>query len=102
MLYKIGKCFDNVELEMNQSEMMLSKSDHPREKWIRKRTSVKLKSVASNHRANDVIVKEGEPQRLTARFMYGPLDMITLAGNHLNRIFNYKQIIFLIFCFVTL
>lgn len=57
------------------------KSDHPREKWIRKRTSVKLKNVASNHRANDVIVKEGEPQKLTARFMYGPLDMITLAGN---------------------
>ncbi|XP_049861390.1 protein retinal degeneration B isoform X3 [Schistocerca gregaria] len=53
---------------------------HPREKWIKKRTSVKLKNVAANHRANDVIVKEGAPQILTARFMYGPLDMITLAG----------------------
>lgn len=52
----------------------------PREKWIRKRTSVKLKNVAANHRANDVIVREGAPQVLIARFMYGPLDMITLTG----------------------
>ncbi|KAL1140219.1 hypothetical protein AAG570_000151 [Ranatra chinensis] len=52
----------------------------PREKWIRKRTSVKLKNVTANHRANDVLVKEGTSQVLTARFMYGPLDMITLAG----------------------
>lgn len=52
----------------------------PREKWIRKRTSVKLKNVTSNHRANDVIVKEGAKQSMTARFMYGPFDMITLAG----------------------
>ncbi|XP_044737260.1 protein retinal degeneration B isoform X2 [Chrysoperla carnea] len=52
----------------------------PREKWIKKRTSVKLKNVAANHRANDVIVLEGSAQVLIARFMYGPLDMITLAG----------------------
>ncbi|KAB0792480.1 hypothetical protein PPYR_14439 [Photinus pyralis] len=52
----------------------------PREKWIRKRTSVKLKNVAANHRANDVIVREGASQTLIARFMYGPIDMITLAG----------------------
>ncbi|XP_018573304.1 protein retinal degeneration B isoform X2 [Anoplophora glabripennis] len=52
----------------------------PREKWIKKRTSVKLKNVTANHRANDVIVREGAPQVLTARFMYGPLDMITLTG----------------------
>ncbi|XP_025836899.1 protein retinal degeneration B isoform X2 [Agrilus planipennis] len=56
------------------------KPGQPREKWMRKRTSVKLKNVAANHRANDVIVKEGASQTLTARFMYGPLDMITLTG----------------------
>lgn len=39
-----------------------------------------LQNVAANHRANDVIVKEGAHQTLLARFMYGPLDMITLAG----------------------
>ncbi|KAK9696130.1 DDHD domain [Popillia japonica] len=32
------------------------------------------------HAANDVIVKEGLPQTIVARFMYGPLDMITLTG----------------------
>ncbi|XP_053678781.1 protein retinal degeneration B [Anopheles nili] len=56
----------------------------PREKWNKKRTSVKLKNVAANHRANDVIVREGEPQRLLARFMYGPLDVITLAGERVD------------------
>lgn len=39
-----------------------------------------LQNVSPNHRANDVIVKEGKPQVLLARFMYGPLDMITLHG----------------------
>lgn len=40
---------------------------------MRKRTSVKLKNVTANHRANDVICRESEPQKLCARFMYGPL-----------------------------
>nr|CAI5848674.1 unnamed protein product [Callosobruchus analis] len=56
------------------------KPGQPREKWIRKRTSVKLKNVTANHRANDVIVMDGASQILVARFMYGPLDMITLTG----------------------
>lgn len=56
------------------------KPGQEREKWMRKRTSVKLKNVAANHRANDVVVKEGCPQTFVARFMYGPLDMITLTG----------------------
>uniref|UniRef100_A0A6P7GDF1 Protein retinal degeneration B-like n=1 Tax=Diabrotica virgifera virgifera TaxID=50390 RepID=A0A6P7GDF1_DIAVI len=63
----------------NNMEQMF-RPGQPREKWIRKRTSVKLKNVTANHRANDVIVRENAPQVLTARFMYGPLDMITLTG----------------------
>ncbi|KAJ6636313.1 Protein retinal degeneration B, partial [Pseudolycoriella hygida] len=51
----------------------------PLEKWQKKRTSVKLKNVAANHRANDVICNENQPQKLAARFMYGPLDMICLT-----------------------
>lgn len=61
-------------------ESTMFKPDQEREKWMRKRTSVKLKNVAANHRANDVIVKEGNPQTFVARFMYGPLDMINLTG----------------------
>ena len=36
--------------------------------------------MAPNHRANDVIVLEDKPQILVARFMYGPLDMVSLSG----------------------
>lgn len=43
-----------------------------------------LQNVAANHRANDVIVREGAPQVLIARFMYSPIDMITLTGNNNN------------------
>ncbi|XP_059005023.1 membrane-associated phosphatidylinositol transfer protein 3 isoform X3 [Mustela lutreola] len=52
----------------------------PREKWLRKRTQVKLRNVTANHRANDVIAAEDGPQVLVGRFMYGPLDMVALTG----------------------
>ncbi|XP_044537987.1 membrane-associated phosphatidylinositol transfer protein 1 [Gracilinanus agilis] len=52
----------------------------PREKWQRKRTHVKIRNVTSNHRASDVIMCEGRPQVLSGRFMYGPLDVVTLTG----------------------
>lgn len=32
-----------------------------------------------NHRANDVVVLEGSEQVLTAKFMYGALDMSALS-----------------------
>ncbi|XP_045032292.1 protein retinal degeneration B isoform X2 [Daphnia magna] len=52
----------------------------PCEKWMRKRTSVKIKNIGANHRANDIIVNETMPQVIVARFMYGPLDMVALTG----------------------
>ncbi|NWT20392.1 PITM1 protein, partial [Vireo altiloquus] len=52
----------------------------PREKWQRKRTQVKIRNVTANHRACDVIVCEGKAQVLSGRFMYGPLDVVTLTG----------------------
>lgn len=81
ILRQIGR-FDSTTLTGSDSdkEGQSFRPGQPCEKWIKKRTSVKLKNVTANHRANDVIVKEGEPQKMTARFMYGPLDMITLAG----------------------
>jgi membrane-associated phosphatidylinositol transfer protein len=88
VLRQIGR-FDSHTLSGpdDEKEFGLATSFTPgqaREKWIKKRTSVKLKNVTANHRANDVIVKEGEPQKLMARFMYGPLDMITLAGEKID------------------
>lgn len=80
ILRQIGK-FEGIPMVGFEDKDNLSfRPGQPREKWIKKRTSVKLKNVAANHRANDVIVQEGREQRLSARFMYGPLDMITLAG----------------------
>uniref|UniRef100_A0A8B9CCY9 Phosphatidylinositol transfer protein membrane associated 1 n=1 Tax=Anser brachyrhynchus TaxID=132585 RepID=A0A8B9CCY9_9AVES len=52
----------------------------PREKWQRKRTQVKIRNVTANHRASDIIVCEGKAQVLSGRFMYGPLDVVTLTG----------------------
>ena len=45
-----------------------------REKWIKKRTSVKIRNGAANHRGNDVIVLEGRDQvrdeRIAMRIHY--------------------------------
>ena len=37
-------------------------------------------NVTANHRINDAVANEDGPQVLTGRFMYGPLDMVTLTG----------------------
>lgn len=42
--------------------------------------AMSLQNVTANHRASDVIVCEGKAQVLSGRFMYGPLDVVTLTG----------------------
>ena len=69
----------NVNAGLNVSHLL--EIDQPREKWMKKRTSVKIRNGAPNHRGNDVIVKEGNRQVLNGRFSYGPLDMAALTGN---------------------
>uniref|UniRef100_A0A8C3R647 Membrane-associated phosphatidylinositol transfer protein 3 n=1 Tax=Cyanoderma ruficeps TaxID=181631 RepID=A0A8C3R647_9PASS len=73
--------YENVNFKENDrlGPETLSPSN-PREKWLRKRTHVKLRNVTANHRANDVIAAEDGPQVLVGRFMYGPLDMVALTG----------------------
>ena len=44
--------------------------------------------MSPNHRANDVIVLEDSPQVLSARFMYGPLDLVSLNGEKVKKIFE--------------
>ncbi|XP_067120627.1 protein retinal degeneration B-like isoform X3 [Centruroides vittatus] len=68
----------------SEKEIPRSQSSTVREKWLKKRTSVKLKNITANHRANDILVKEGNPQVLNARFMYGPLDMVALTGEKID------------------
>ncbi|XP_043281558.1 protein retinal degeneration B isoform X4 [Venturia canescens] len=79
ILRQLGR-FDLPMLGGEEKELTSFRPGQPREKWNKKRTSVKLKNVAANHRANDVIVKEGAPQVLIARFMYSPIDVIALTG----------------------
>ncbi|KAG8597575.1 hypothetical protein GDO81_002329 [Engystomops pustulosus] len=67
-------------LELVGKEVSVFSPSKPREKWLRKRTHVKLRNVAANHRINDAVANEDGPQTLTGRFMYGPLDMVTLTG----------------------
>ena len=37
-------------------------------------------NVTANHRLSDAVFTEGGQQLLSGRFMYGPLDMVTLTG----------------------
>ncbi|XP_055018149.1 LOW QUALITY PROTEIN: membrane-associated phosphatidylinositol transfer protein 2-like [Boleophthalmus pectinirostris] len=67
-------------LELDGKEVSEFTPSKPREKWLRKRTHVKIRNVTANHRMNDAVFLEDSPQVLSGRFMYGPLDMVTLAG----------------------
>ncbi|XP_063310377.1 membrane-associated phosphatidylinositol transfer protein 2 [Pelobates fuscus] len=71
-------------LELVGKEVSVFSPSKPREKWLRKRTHVKLRNVAANHRINDAVANEDGPQTLTGRFMYGPLDMVTLTGEKID------------------
>ncbi|XP_076674034.1 retinal degeneration B isoform X4 [Andrena cerasifolii] len=79
ILRQLGR-FDLPLLTNEEKQLTCFRPGQPREKWNKKRTSVKLKNVAANHRANDVIVREGAMQVLVARFMYSPIDVIALTG----------------------
>ncbi|XP_078045666.1 retinal degeneration B isoform X4 [Augochlora pura] len=83
ILRQLGR-FDLPILSNEEKELSSFRPGQPREKWNKKRTSVKLKNVAANHRANDVIVREGAPQVLVARFMYSPIDVISLTGENVD------------------
>ena len=57
-------CFSDHQPSALASEPHLQHfvPNQAREKWIKKRTSVKIKNGASNHRGNDMIVVEGRDQ----------------------------------------
>lgn len=67
-------------LELDGKEVSEFTPSKPREKWLRKRTHVKIRNVTANHRVNDAVFTEDNQQVVSGRFMYGPLDMVTLAG----------------------
>uniref|UniRef100_A0A8B9J2C9 Phosphatidylinositol transfer protein membrane associated 2 n=1 Tax=Amazona collaria TaxID=241587 RepID=A0A8B9J2C9_9PSIT len=80
LLRQVMRHENSSVLELDGTEVSVFTPSKPREKWLRKRTHVKLRNVTANHRINDTIANEDGPQTLTGRFMYGPLDMVTLTG----------------------
>ncbi|PVD31481.1 hypothetical protein C0Q70_06893 [Pomacea canaliculata] len=75
--------YDATMYESTERDIMRTASfkiKEPREKWLRRRTTIKVRNLQQNHRANDVIVLEDMTQTLTARFMYGSLDIASLSG----------------------
>ncbi|XP_043923852.1 membrane-associated phosphatidylinositol transfer protein 2 isoform X4 [Protopterus annectens] len=80
LLRQVMRHENSSVLELDGKEVSVFTPSKPREKWLRKRTHVKIRNVTANHRINDTVVNEDGPQTLTGRFMYGPLDMVTLTG----------------------
>uniref|UniRef100_A0A8C2FH77 Membrane-associated phosphatidylinositol transfer protein 3 n=1 Tax=Cyprinus carpio TaxID=7962 RepID=A0A8C2FH77_CYPCA len=80
LLRQVMHCDYVKAQEMENSDSAPFSPSSPREKWLRRRTHVKLRNVTANHRVNDVIATEDGHQTLVGRFMYGPLDMVTLTG----------------------
>uniref|UniRef100_A0A667YH48 Membrane-associated phosphatidylinositol transfer protein 3 n=1 Tax=Myripristis murdjan TaxID=586833 RepID=A0A667YH48_9TELE len=80
VLRQLMRCDCVKTQEANSLDSAPFSPSSPREKWLRRRTHVKLRNVTANHRVNDVIATEEGPQTLVGRFMYGPLDMVTLTG----------------------
>lgn len=48
----------------NDKNPLLFSPSKPTERWVRRRTSFKIKNAVANHRGNDVIVAENQPQIL--------------------------------------
>ncbi|XP_060558830.1 protein retinal degeneration B-like isoform X3 [Ruditapes philippinarum] len=64
----------------SQTMSPVTTEGQPKEKWQKRRTMYKVRNLQPNHRGNDVLVLEDKPQVLSAKFMYGPLDMTSLSG----------------------
>uniref|UniRef100_A0A8K9X753 Phosphatidylinositol transfer protein membrane associated 2 n=1 Tax=Oncorhynchus mykiss TaxID=8022 RepID=A0A8K9X753_ONCMY len=76
---------DVVSFLLRQVQLVTEfKPSKPREKWLRKRTHVKIRNVTANHRVNDAVFTEDGTQLVMGRFMYGPLDMVTLTGEKID------------------
>ncbi|KAJ3606018.1 hypothetical protein NHX12_028061 [Muraenolepis orangiensis] len=71
-------------LELDGKEVSEFTPSKPREKWLRKRTQVKIRNVTANHRVCDAVFSEDGAQVVTGRFMYGPLDMVSLTGEKID------------------
>ncbi|XP_067339676.1 membrane-associated phosphatidylinositol transfer protein 2-like isoform X2 [Channa argus] len=84
LLRQVMRHENSSVLELDGKEVSEFTPSKPREKWLRKRTHVKIRNVTANHRVNDNVFTEDGVQTVTGRFMYGPLDMVTLTGEKID------------------
>ncbi|KAK2818639.1 hypothetical protein Q5P01_024200 [Channa striata] len=84
LLRQVMRHENSSVLELDGKEVSEFTPSKPREKWLRKRTHVKIRNVTANHRVNDAVFTEDGVQTVTGRFMYGPLDMVTLTGEKID------------------
>ncbi|XP_069134986.1 protein retinal degeneration B-like isoform X2 [Argopecten irradians] len=70
----------DMEKDLDRLTVSPESANLPREKWLKRRTTIKVKNLQPNHRGNDVIVMEDTAQELSARFMYGSFDVTSLSG----------------------
>ncbi|XP_060744508.1 membrane-associated phosphatidylinositol transfer protein 3-like isoform X2 [Tachysurus vachellii] len=80
LLRQVMQCDYVKAQEADSLDLTCFSPSSPREKWLRRCTHVKLRNITANHRVNDIIATEEGPQTLVGRFMYGPLDMVSLTG----------------------
>ncbi|CAF1119442.1 unnamed protein product [Rotaria sordida] len=73
--------FYNNKIDTNHSSYA---SEQPTERWLHRTTAVKIRNLAPNHRANDIIIVDAKPQTIHAKFHYGPIDMVCLANEKVN------------------
>ncbi|KAI2656295.1 Membrane-associated phosphatidylinositol transfer protein 3 [Labeo rohita] len=64
LLRQVMHCDYVKAQEMDNSDSAPFSPSSPREKWLRRRTHVKLRNVTANHRVNDVIATEDGHQTL--------------------------------------
>ena len=68
-----------------------STSNNQTEKWLRRRTKLKVNNLNPNHRCFDTIYLEGQEQEINAKFFYGPLDALSLVGEKVRVLPQYYK-----------
>ncbi|XP_063677460.1 membrane-associated phosphatidylinositol transfer protein 2-like isoform X2 [Bolinopsis microptera] len=69
----------NTETDLLAAAQSASSANNT-EKWLRRRTKLKVNNLNPNHRCFDTIYLEGQEQEIFAKFFYGPLDALSLVG----------------------
>lgn len=52
-----------------------------------------MQNVTANHRVNDAVFTEDGMQVVMGRFVYGPLDMVTLTGEKARQQIKYSVLV---------